>query len=292
MMRAPRTRGKWLFKRSRHAIKYVHFKKAQELPLWRSGEVSAARCFCDYSISAVTQPPPLLPPLALGESQSLLCSVQHSFESRWRERLSTMGRRKQHCPKRAAGDEDPEEEGNYFTTRLTYAYISILSTVYTVNHNDQEDEDAKTIDLAAKWIQLQAQFALRLQQSAADEAKHKQNNELLIALHSPLDLTSVLNSRSLPPLPVSSSAAAGCSPLMSFASMMDKSPWSTSAAASLTALQKITQLTQRSPPTHHISFPGGVHSSRFGPHPAGPLLFNPPSSPLKTFPWQSRYNIA
>ena len=131
--------------------------------------------------------------------------------------------------------------------------------------DDKTDED-QTINLAARWIQLQAQFALRLQQqSEIAEKKVKPEPETTPQPTRPLDL----NNKTGPPN------------LMSFASLMMDS-WSNTSSSStssagMTALQKISHLAQRSlaipaaasatdrfPPVNHSSSPFSILQMPYG----------------------------
>ena len=182
-----------------------------------------------------------------------------------------------------------------------------------------EDKEAvatnKAMNLAAKWIQLQAQFALRLQQQqqleadevaaavAASDKIGKNNNQQSqsqpqqqpLSPHPrfPLDLTTLSSShRSTLNAPSSFSTNNPSNSIVSFASlMMDTWPGSNAAVAAsnnMTALQKISQLTQqrtpftpqspRQPPiSSSLMFP----STSLPPHHAAGI--KPP------FPWQARY---
>ena len=129
----------------------------------------------------------------------------------------------------------------------------------------------------AKWIQLQAQLALRLQQQQSDNLD--ENNKT----HQGCSSSSIPSSSTCTtPLDFSLKSSPSHSSLASLASlMMESSPSSSSAAAAtaaagMTALHKMTQLasSQRS---HGVS-PNRFQSSL-------PML----SLPYKPLPWQSRY---
>ena len=127
----------------------------------------------------------------------------------------------------------------------------------------------------AKWIQLQAQLALRLQQQQSDNLD--ENNKTHQGCSSSIPSSSTCTT----PLDFSLKSSPSHSSLASLASlMMESSPSSSSAAATaaagMTALHKMTQLasSQRS---HGVS-PNRFQSSL-------PML----SLPYKPLPWQSRY---
>ena len=130
----------------------------------------------------------------------------------------------------------------------------------------------------AKWIQLQAQLALRLQQQQSDNLD--ENNKTHQGCSSSSSIPS--SSTCTTPLDFSLKSSPSHSSLASLASlMMESSPSSSSAAAAtaaagMTALHKMTQLasSQRS---HGVS-PNRFQSSL-------PML----SLPYKPLPWQSRY---
>ena len=127
----------------------------------------------------------------------------------------------------------------------------------------------------AKWIQLQAQLALRLQQQQSDNLdENNKTHQGCSSIPSSSTCTT--------PLDFSLKSSPSHSSLASLASlMMESSPSSSSsaaatAAAGMTALHKMTQLasSQRS---HGVS-PNRFQSSL-------PML----SLPYKPLPWQSRY---
>lgn len=131
----------------------------------------------------------------------------------------------------------------------------------------------------AKWIQLQAQLALRLQQQQSDNLdENNKTHQGCSSSSSSIPSSSTCTT----PLDFSLKSSPSHSSLASLASlMMESSPSSSSAAAAtaaagMTALHKMTQLasSQRS---HGVS-PNRFQSSL-------PML----SLPYKPLPWQSRY---
>ena len=130
----------------------------------------------------------------------------------------------------------------------------------------------------AKWIQLQAQLALRLQQQQSDNLdENNKTHQGCSSSSSSIPSSSTCTT----PLDFSLKSSPSHSSLASLASlMMESSPSSSSAAATaaagMTALHKMTQLasSQRS---HGVS-PNRFQSSL-------PML----SLPYKPLPWQSRY---
>ncbi len=124
------------------------------------------------------------------------------------------------------------------------------------------EEDTALNLTAAKWLQLQAQLALRLQSQQMEATTTKKEE-------SPLDLSSLnQNSKACPP-----------APFVSFASLMMES-WS-NASPGMTALQKISQLAQqRTQATQHQRF-NPVNQSSF---PMLNLPFKPNTTGHQTWP--------
>ena len=180
-----------------------------------------------------------------------------------------MGRRKQHCPKKATDGESDQE----LPSASISSGIKVLHLLDSIPHisnppfySIEEQQQPHNVDIAmAKWIQWQAQLALRLQQQqqSTDNLDHE-NNKAHQGCTTPLDFSLKSTSTSL----------------ASLATLMMESSTSSSAAAAtaagMTALHKMTQLasSQRSQ---------GVSPHRF--QSSLPML----SLPYKPLPWQSRY---
>ncbi len=195
--------------------------------------------------------------------------------------------------------------------------------------NDEGEESLSSgLDLASKWMRLQAQFAMRLQQPTGLQPKPdlspQQSFEIGMASAAssplPLDL-SPLGKLTSPLFPGSNqhhqqqhplslpSVGSGLQPLL--ASLMEKSAWqalaetekasmaadlnaggglTSTTTSALSALQKISQLASRQP---FNSAPPVLssHHGRSYPHSSStsPMMAPTfPPPPLKPFPWQSR----
>ena len=118
----------------------------------------------------------------------------------------------------------------------------------------------------AKWIQLQAQLALRLQQQQSTDNLDHENNKAHQGCTTPLDFS----------LKSSTSLASLATLMMESSASSSSSAAAAATAAGMTALHKMTQLasSQRSQ---------GVSPNRF--QSSLPML----SLPYKPLPWQSRY---
>ena len=144
-----------------------------------------------------------------------------------------------------------------------------MNTTYV--EEAEHSDSSSSVDLAmAKWIQLQAQLALRLQQQSdhSDENNKTHQDSLKSTVASsaaslPLDFSL----KSSPPPPPQQPS------LVSLASLMMES-----TSPGMTALHKMTQLatSPRSQPTNPL-----VNPNRFQ---ALPML----NLPYKPLPWQSR----
>ena len=140
-----------------------------------------------------------------------------------------------------------------------------MNTTYV--EEAEHSDSSSSVDLAmAKWIQLQAQLALRLQQqSDHSDENNKTHQDSLKSTVASLPLDFSLKSSPTPPPQQPS--------LVSLASLMMES-----TNPGMTALHKMTQLatSPRSQPTNPL-----VNPSRFQ---ALPML----NLPYKPLPWQSR----
>ena len=140
-----------------------------------------------------------------------------------------------------------------------------MNTTYV--EEAEHSDSSSSVDLAmAKWIQLQAQLALRLQQQSdhSDENnKTHQDNLKSTVASSAASLPLDFSLKSSPPPPPQQPS------LVSLASLMMES-----TSPGMTALHKMTQLAN-SPKS---SSPNRFQSSL-------PML----SLPYKPIPWQSRY---